>query len=189
MTHEDIAESVISLLAVDGELNTREKQFFLDLCQRLEVSKETMTKFFTRVGQGKGRIHLPESEADQKRLLYFLVQGLVADGKVSPKERQILNTIADKMDIAKEHVDRFIRLRLKEIKTERYTPTDKPQIECPKCGYEQPQGYRCKRCGIIFEKYQQFKKPTDEKPTDEDRLRALLSSSNILKEGKNSSTT
>lgn len=151
--------------------------FFNDLCKRLEVSKEEKNAALTKAKQGKGRVHLPEEEADKKRLVYFLMQAVVADGKMGSKERDVLNTVVDKLEISRSYVSDFIESRLKEIKTERYTETSTSSMECPKCGHEQPKSFRCRRCGIIFEKY---KKAIG--PSDEDRLRELFSSMNEIAE-------
>ncbi len=136
-----------------------------------------------KMKQGKGRVHLPKDDGDKRRLVYFLVQAVVADGKVAEKERKVLNTIIDKLDIPKKHVDKFIHSRLRELKTERYssaTVTEEGKsfpMECPKCGYEQAQRYQCKRCGIIFEKYKK-----KHGPSEEDQLRELLGSANTIKQ-------
>lgn len=185
MTNEDIIESVISVLAVDGDVNQWEMQFFNDLCRRLDVSKEARSMVLVKAKQGKRKVHLPENEADKKRLLYLLVQAVVADGKIVPEERQILDAVVDKMGISRKNVEKFLQMRLKEIKTERYTVQRNSSIVCPKCGNEQTTAYRCKRCGIIFGKYKQVPKPTDEEPGDVDKLKEILSSSNVIK-GKTS---
>jgi uncharacterized tellurite resistance protein B-like protein len=177
MTNEDLIESVISLLAVDGAVNKKEIQFFQDLCDRLSISKQARDNALEKARLGKGRVHLPEDNADKKRLLYFLVQAIVVDGKVSPKERNILNTIVDKLGMAGTDVEKFIRRQLKEIRTTpKDIPSDQPTMTCPKCGHEQLMSYRCKRCGIIFKKYKQAKEPSDE-----EKLMDMLSSYNIIK--------
>ncbi len=179
MTNQDIIESVVSLLAVDGTFNKHEMHFFDDLCKRLDVSKEGKSTAIKKAKQGKGRVHLPEDESDKKRMLYFLVQAVAADGKIDPKERQILEAVVDKMGMPRSEVEEFLHSRLKEVKAEKYTASvsKKPSIVCPKCGSKQPAGFRCRRCGIIFEKYKK-----SEEPTDEDRLMEILASSNVIKE-------
>ena len=177
MTNEELIESVISLLAVDGAVNKKEIQFFHDLCNRLSVSNQVRDNALEKARLGKGRVHLPEDNADKKRLLYFLVQAIVVDGKVSPKERNILNMIVDKLGMARTDVENFISRQLKEIRTTpKDIPSDQPTMTCPKCGHEQLISYHCKRCGIIFKKYKEVKEPTDE-----DRLREMLSSYNRMK--------
>lgn len=175
MTNKDIIESVLSLLALDGAVNKWEMTLFNDLCERLEISKEEKNAALTKVKQGKGRVHLPEEEADKKRLIYFLMQAVVADGKVGSRERDVLNTVVDKLGISRSYVSDFIESRLQEIKTERYTETSTLSMECPKCGYEQAKSFRCRRCGIIFEKYKK-----EVGPSDEDTLRDLFSSVNKI---------
>ena len=182
MTNEDIIESVLSVLAVDGDVNQWEMQFFNDVCKRLEVSKEARKAVLTKAKQGKGRVHLPENEADKKRLLYFLVQAVVADGKLVPEERNILDVVVDRMGISRATVEKFLQMRLKEVKTETYTVPGKSSIVCPKCGNEQATAYQCKRCGIIFKKYKPVQEPSDQEPSDIDKLKELLSSSNVINE-------
>jgi len=176
MTNENIIESVICLLAVDGNINKWEMQFFNDVCKRLEVSKEARNAVLAKARQGKGRVHLPTNEADKKRLLYFLVQAVVADGKVDPEERKILDVVIDKMGMFGTDTEKFLQMRLKEVKTEKYSVPGKSSIKCPKCGNVQTTTYQCKRCGIIFEKYKQA-----QEPSDIDKLKEILASSNTIK--------
>jgi uncharacterized tellurite resistance protein B-like protein len=172
MTNEELLGSILSLLAVDGKLNKHEMRFFDEVCERLEVSQEQKETVIARIKQGKGSVHLPEDEADKKRLLYFLAQAVVADGVVAPQERHVLDAVVTRLGIGKAYVERFIEGRLEEIKRERYTRSDRKAITCPKCGHEQPESHQCRRCGIIFEKYKQVKGPSDE-----DKLRELFASS------------
>ncbi len=180
MTNEQIVESVISLLAVDGSVTKEEMQFFNDVCERLDISTTVKKKILAKARRGKGHIHLPQGETEQQRLLYFLVQTVVADARVVQKERKILDAVIHKMGISKAEVEQFIQQRLREIKKERYTTHDKPLMKCPKCGYEQPQSYRCKRCGIIYEKYEKSQESSQESD-DAEALMRLLASSNVIK--------
>lgn len=181
MTNENIIESILSLLAVDGTLNPKEVEFFKEMCKRLEVPKQTVNAVLEKARQGKGRVHLPEDEADKKRLLYFLVQAVVSDGYVAPEERKILDAVVAKMELDDVDLDDILESRIQDIREEArrtvYESSETRTIHCPKCGYEQTAAYKCKRCGIIFEKYKQVKGPSDE-----DKLRDILSSSNVIKE-------
>ena len=40
MTNDDILNSIMSLLAVDGKLNKHEMRFFDEVCERLDISDE-----------------------------------------------------------------------------------------------------------------------------------------------------
>jgi uncharacterized tellurite resistance protein B-like protein len=170
MTNEQILESVICLLAVDGDVCELEMQFFRDVCQRLDVSKESAEAVLTKARQGKGRIYLPEKDADKKRLIYFLVQAVVVDKKVAPEELKVLGVVVDKLGLSKTDVEHYIQRQLKEVQA----------IICPKCGYEQPPSPECRRCGIIFARYKQAKGSSDE-----DKLRDLFASTDMFK-GKTS---
>jgi hypothetical protein len=101
----------------------------------------------------------------------------VADGVVAPQERKILDAVVARLGVGKDYVEKFLENRLKEIKKERYTRADRRTITCPKCGHEQPESPKCRRCGIIFERYKQAKGPSDE-----DKLREIFASSNVIKE-------
>jgi len=176
MTNEDIIESVMSILAVDGNVNQKKMQFFNDLCKRLEISREASAAVLKKARQGKGRVHLPAHDADKKRLMYFLVQAMVVDGEVGPAEHQIMDAVVDKLGMSKAHMDRFIQLQLEDIASSSFSPVSaKLQMTCPKCGHTQPVAHECRRCGIIFEKYKKTKEPTDT-----DKLKEMLSSTNIF---------
>jgi len=177
MTDEELLCSIVSLLAVDGKLNKHELRFLGEVCERLEISQEQKETVITRIKQGKGSVHLPEDEADKKRLLYFLAQAVVADGAIAPQERHVLDAVVERLGVGRDYLERFIDGRLKEIKREHYTRVDRRIMTCPKCGHEQPESHQCRRCGIIFEKYKQVKGPTDE-----DKLREIFASSSIIKE-------
>jgi len=177
MTNEDIIEAVLSVLALDGSVSKWELQYFDSVCERLQVSQAAKDAALARVKQGKGRIHLPEEDADKNRLIYFLTQAVVADGKVVEKERALLYKLVDKLQLSRDYVDRFIDSRLQEIKDERYSSVNaESTMTCPKCGNTQPKSYKCKRCGIIFEKY----KTQDKEASDSEKLMSLLSSANKI---------
>ena len=180
MTNEQIIESAISLLAVDGDLSQQEMGFFDDLCKRLDISKDVKKRVLAKARAGKGSIHLPEEDTDKKRLLYILVQALVADGKVAPEERKIIDAVVKRLGVSTDYVENFIQSRLEEIQAQPLAdgiPASwKKEITCPKCGHKQPEAKQCVRCGIIFEKF----KKTQE-PTDADKLMDILASSNVIK--------
>ena len=173
MTNEELLCSIISLLAVDGKLNKHEIEYLNEVCERLDISPAQKDAVMAKIKQGKGSVHLPEDEADKKRLLYFLAQAVVADGKIAPEEKHVLNAVVQRLGVGQAYLERFIENRLQEIKEQRSAPPPKPIMACPKCGHEQPQSHQCRRCGIIFEKYKQAKGPSDE-----DRLREIFAAAN-----------
>lgn len=161
MTDEELLCSIVSLLAVDGRLNRHEIRYLNEVCERLGISQAQKDAVMDRIKQGKGSVHLPEGDADKKRLLYFLAQAVVADGTIGPKERHVLDTVVTRLGISPKYLERFIEGRLKEIKQQHYSRPERPTIVCPKCGHEQPESHQCRRCGIIFEKYKHAKEPSD----------------------------
>ncbi len=179
MKNKDIIEAVISLLTMDGELSRQKRRFLSDVCKRLKIPKKYRDESLEKAKQGKGRVRLPESEADKNHLMYLLVQAVVADGDVTPEERMILEDLVEMLGISKAKMETFIQARLKEVRTEKPL---QPSTTCPKCGNEQTNPYKCQRCGIIFEKYKKNKSSTSD---DAERLMDLLSSSNEI-EGETS---
>ncbi len=178
MKNGDMIESVISLLTQDGKLTLRERKFLNSVCKRLRIPKKRRDEALALAKQGKARICLPHNEADKNRLVYLMVQAIVANGEIAPEKRMVLHELVDMLGISRKHADRFLETRLQEVQEqEASSPYQTKSITCPKCGYAQTTAYKCKRCGIIFKKYEQKNAPDTR---DADALMDLLASSNKI---------
>lgn len=173
MTNKELLCSILSLAAIDGSVNKQEMEFFDQICERIGASPEEKNAAFEKSRQGKGSIHLPEDEQHKKRLVYFLLQAAVVDGKITPEERRVLEAVVAKLGLSKDYMERFLQSRLQEIQEEKERAA---YVTCPKCGFQQPPTNECKRCGVIFKRYKQT-----QEPSDEDKLRNLLSGTNVFK--------
>jgi uncharacterized tellurite resistance protein B-like protein len=172
MKNDDIVRSVMCMLAADGSINKLEKQFLQSLCMQLGVSKEAVTAAFEEVKQGKGHIYLPDTEAERKQLFGWLVQAAVADGKIAPQERKMLDAVAAKIGIAASVVERYIAQSLKQDTSEPAPKeVSKPSaiMICPKCGVEQKEALRCSQCGIFVKNYLKQQNKTEERQQKPDQ--------------------
>ena len=173
-------ESVISLLTRNGDLSVQERKFLNDACKRLHVPKKRRDDALILAKQGKGRLCLPENDADKNRLIYLLVQAIVVNGEILPEKRIILDELVDMLGISRQYTENFLQTRLREIQEENASKAPlNNTMTCPKCGHVQITAYKCKRCGIIFSRY---KHHSTSSSSDADALTALLASSNRIQE-------
>ena len=126
MNNEDIIRSVVCLLAGDGEISQQEMHFLQNLHKQLGVTSEVLNTVFEEARKGKGRVSIPEDATERKRLFEFLVQAVVADGRLVSEERKMLNLIAAKMEISGMDVENSLSGALKRALS---SPTAKPRTK------------------------------------------------------------
>ena len=151
MHNEDILQSILSLLAIDGKIERQELQFFAKMCQEFDVSQAIRIGLLDEIKQGRGRICIPDEKEERKQLLFYLVQAAFADGILVPKEERILQSAAHKMGIEQCVLDECIQAMGEEVQASARPAT----MICPKCGVVQVQSGKCRRCGIFIENYLQ----------------------------------
>lgn len=169
MTSGEMIRSVLGILVADGAINAPEKQFLQQLCQRFHISGDVVKTAFEELKQGKGHIVLPATAKEQKLFFRVLVQAAMADGKVGPQERKILDAAAAKMRISATAVGQYLATGEQE-------PSASRTMVCPKCGTEQPEALRCQQCGIFIKSYlkQQRKEQETSSKTSPDRASISL---------------
>lgn len=113
MKSEEMIRSVMCMLAADGSVNKLEIQFLQRLCQQFGVSKDVVEAAFEEIKRGEAHIALPNTSTEKKQLFAVLVQAAVADGKVGPQERTMLDAVAEKMGIDASVVERSLAQGLK----------------------------------------------------------------------------
>jgi len=158
---DKLIHSLVSFLALDGTVGPAERRFLQETSQRLGLPAASLDHAFALIKEGKGKLHLPSDPAEMRELFYLLVQSAVADGRIDPKERQILGQVAERAGISAMDLDNAIAVRLelattaaRELAQGGTAPERRER--CPKCGFEQPGGGgECLRCGIVFAKWQQ----------------------------------
>ncbi len=112
MDTNDILYSVLSMLAVDGNIDKQEMEFLQKLCKHLGLSQEAFNTAFENVKQGKGSIRFSDNAAENTQLFDLFVQAAAADGTIAPQERQVLDAAAAKMGIAGTEVEKALKARL-----------------------------------------------------------------------------
>ncbi len=113
MTPEEMIRSVMCILAADGTINTQEKQFLQQLCQRFHISGDVVRAAFQEVKHGKGHIAIPDTAKEQKQFFSLLVQAAMADGTVGSPERKMLNAVAAKLGISAAALEQYLATKKK----------------------------------------------------------------------------
>ena len=109
----DIINSVVSMLVTDGKLQPQESEFLRRLCQRLEVPEAELEAAFEKFAKGEAYVYLPQEDDEKKRLVNYLIEAVVADGKVAPQERQLLQAVATRLDVSQKHFEDMLNILLK----------------------------------------------------------------------------
>ena len=169
MKNDDVIRSIICLFAMDGQISKEEIAFLKTLRKKLGVSQKVVKTAFEQAQSGKGKIYLSNEPEEMQEIFAVLVRAAVADGKVEPREREVLDAVAAKTGISAKKVEREIETRLRQALAAKPKPAgpDQPEpqsMNCPKCGFKQ-QARRtdCIRCGIIFARFT----PAEPEPENE----------------------
>ncbi len=125
---EEMIRSVMCLLAADGTINTQEKQFLQQLCQRFNISGDVVRAAFQEVKQGKGHIAIPDAAKERKQLFGLLVQAAMADGTVGAPERKMLDTVAVKFGISVTAIDQYLATK-KRSQATTHSSQKKPSLK------------------------------------------------------------
>ena len=112
MDNVEIIHSVVSMLVTDGAIPPQESEFLKRLCQRLEVPSDEVETAFEEFVQGEAYVHLPKGEDEKKRLIRYLLEAIVADGKVAPQERELLEAVATRLGVPQDHFEDMLNMLL-----------------------------------------------------------------------------
>ncbi len=113
MDKMDILNSVVSMLVTDGKLPPQENEFLKRLCQRLEVSEDALEAAFEKFVRGEAYIYLPQDDEEKKRLVNYLLEAVVADGKIAPQERQLLEAVVTRLEVPQKHFEDMLNILLR----------------------------------------------------------------------------
>ncbi len=113
MKNVDIINSVVTMLVTDGTIQPQESEFLKRLCQRLGVSPDVVETAFETYVQGDAYVQLPQEDAEKKQLINYLLEAMVADGKVAPQERELLEAVATRLGVPRHHFDDMLNILLK----------------------------------------------------------------------------
>jgi uncharacterized tellurite resistance protein B-like protein len=113
MDNVEIIHSVVSMLVTDGKIPPQESEFLKRLCQRLGVSSDVVETAFEKFVQGEAYVYLPKDDDEKKRLINYLLEAIVADGKVAPQERTLLEAVAARLGIPQQHFEHTLNMLLR----------------------------------------------------------------------------
>lgn len=171
LTNEQLFRSAVTMMAIDGQIESDELGFLQHLQEQLQISKAIFDTAQSDVKQGTIKVHIPEQEKDRRMLLEILVQAACADGRIAPKEQRILDAVAKKIQISTQKLSQMIQAELSKSRHAKEAgPPPPPAAEvqapttCPKCRYQavspddpllggQNGRGECPSCGIILAKY------------------------------------
>jgi uncharacterized tellurite resistance protein B-like protein len=114
MDNVEIINSVVSMLVTDGTLPTQESEFLKRLCRQLGVSSDVVETAFEEFLQGESYVHLPQEDDEKRRLVNYLLEAIVADGKVAPQERTLLEAVATRLGVPQHHFEDMLNILLKK---------------------------------------------------------------------------
>ncbi len=109
----DILNSVVSMLVTDGKLQPQESEFLRRLCRRLKVPEEKLEAAFEKFAKGEAYVYLPQEDDEKKQLVNYLIEAVVADGKIAPQERQLLKAVATRLEVSQDHFEDMLNILLK----------------------------------------------------------------------------
>ncbi len=110
----DIIRSIVSILVADGKIVQQEKHFLVNLCKRLNVSKESVSHILAEAKQGNREVHIPTDPKDKRGLYKLLLQAACSDGEVSPDEQELLESFAIKIGMTTHDVQQAVATYLQE---------------------------------------------------------------------------
>lgn len=113
MDNVEIINSVVSMLVTDGKLHPQESEFLKRLCQRFGIPNDIVEQAFEDFVQGESYVHLPQNNAEKKELINYLLEAMVADGKVAPQERKLLEAVATRLGVPQHHFEDMLNILLK----------------------------------------------------------------------------
>lgn len=108
MTNANIIKSIVCVLAADNDINQQEHQFLKNLSRQLNVSPKMIDAAIAVVKNGRGKIQWSPQPTEKLQLFDLLVQAAAADQVMAPKEREMLHSVAAKMELAQSEVERII---------------------------------------------------------------------------------
>jgi uncharacterized tellurite resistance protein B-like protein len=118
MDNVDIINSVVSMLVTDGKLHPQENEFLKQLCERLGVSSDVVETAFESFVQGESYVHLPQNDDEKEELVNYLLEAIVADGKVAPQERELLEAVAIRLGVPHQHFEDLLNILIRKTASE-----------------------------------------------------------------------
>jgi uncharacterized tellurite resistance protein B-like protein len=114
LTKRRVCELVAGVIATDEELPSAELRFLVKLLRRFGIAQGPECEVVrpTRVGSAAAALMAELPEAVRDETVQLLIDAVVADGKISPKEREYMVAIAEAVGMTSDEMCRRLEDRL-----------------------------------------------------------------------------
>ena len=96
----------------------KSSDFLKRLCGHLELSEDVLESAFEKFAKGEAYVYLPQEDDEKKRLMNYLLEAIVADGKVAQQERQLLEAVATRLEVPQDHFEDMLNILLRRTASE-----------------------------------------------------------------------
>ncbi len=108
ISHEQLLESVVSMLAIDGKIDELECQFLERIAQQFAVPLSVINATLTKVSLGRDLVHIPDHPFTKRKLYSMLVQAALANHALVRQEQGLLQKVAEKMGLSKIEAQKML---------------------------------------------------------------------------------
>lgn len=97
LNEPELLSALSMILAADGELHAKEREFITDLAVRRGVPKERLKQIFAAAQAKDSQLTLPEEGAQARLFMDHLIRGALIDGRITRSEQKLLNQAAGQL--------------------------------------------------------------------------------------------
>lgn len=94
LNEPELLSALSMILAADGELHAKEREYITDLATRRGVPKDRLKQIFASAQAKDSRLTLPEDDRQARVLMDHLIRGALIDGRITRSEQKLLNQAA-----------------------------------------------------------------------------------------------
>ncbi|MGC9367090.1 MAG: TIM44-like domain-containing protein [bacterium] len=106
-----LIEALAMMMASDGDIDQRELKMLKNFTGNYQISDLELRQIVDRVQQGQGIWKIPEDYNQGVVLLFGLIDMALSDGRISSPEKQLLDSVAKKLNIPSNILNQWIKDR------------------------------------------------------------------------------
>lgn len=108
MQNADLLTNLIMMAYADGHIDESELELLESRRRKWQVSLEEFDQLVVTIKAGKASIFIPESPSQRHDLLTDMALMMMADGRIDPDERALLDNAAARMGIHQDQLNEII---------------------------------------------------------------------------------